>query len=99
MQNEDINTFTQKDLMQHLLQASQHAATREELQAVKQELIADSDKRFGQVDKRFEQIERRFEELRGEIREQGKRHDHLLWALFAGMLAIFFKDHLAKLFT
>ena len=96
MANEDPNTFTQKDLMQHLLHATQHAATREELQLVKQELVADFDKQFEQVDKRFDELK---SELKGEIREQGRRHDRLSWAIFAGMLAIFFKDHLTKLFA
>lgn len=85
MANEDPNTFTQKDLMQHLLHATQHAATREELQLVKQEIVADIDKRF--------------DELKGDIKEQGRRHDRLSWAIFAGMLAIFFKDHLVKIFA
>ena len=41
--NEDAqqNDFTQKDLMKHLLNAAQHAATREELQATKSELKGD----------------------------------------------------------
>ena len=134
MSSEDPNTFTQKDLMQHLLHATQHAATREELQSVKQEIVADIDKRheqidkrfeqvdkrfeqvdkrfeqvdkrFEQVDKRFEQVERRFEqvdrrfdELKMDIKEQGKRYDRLSWAIFAAMLAIFFKEHITKLFS
>jgi septal ring factor EnvC (AmiA/AmiB activator) len=106
MSNEDPSTFTQKDLMQHLLHASQHAATREELQTVKHEIVADIDKRFEQVDKRFEQVDKRFEqvdkrfdELKSDIKEQSKRHDRLSWYLFAGMLAIFFKDQLATLLT
>ena len=106
MSNEDPSTFTQKDLMQHLLHASQHAATREELQTVKHEIVADIDKRFEQVDKRFEQVDKRFEqvdkrfdELKSDIKEQSRRHDRLSWYLFAGMLAIFFKDQLATLFA
>jgi hypothetical protein len=71
--------------MQHLLHASQHAATREELQTVKQEIVADIDKRF--------------DDLKSDIKEQSKRHDRLSWYLFAGMLAIFFKDQLATLLT
>ena len=85
MPNEDPSTFTQKDLMQHLLHASQHAATREELQTVKQEIVAD--------------INKRFDDLKSDIKEQSKRHDRLSWYLFAGMLAIFFKDQLATLLT
>ncbi|MBT7082481.1 MAG: hypothetical protein HN929_13635, partial [Chloroflexi bacterium] len=82
------NTFTQKDLMQHLLNASQHVATREELLDVKSDM-----------DRRFELVDKRFDELRSDIKEQGKRHDRLSWYIFAGMLAIFFKEHLVKLLT
>ena len=110
MANEDSNAFTQKDLMQHLLHASQHVATREELQTVKQEIVADIDKRFEQVDKRFEQVDRRFDELRSDIKaqgdelrsdikEQGRRHDRLSWAIFAAMFAVFFKDQIVTLFS
>ena len=88
MEQQDPNTFTQKDLMQHLLNASQHVATREELQDVK----SDMDRRFEQVDKRFDElrsdIKEQGNELRSDIKEQGKRHDRLSWYIFAGMLAI-----------
>ena len=96
MPNEDPNTFTQKDLMQHLLHATQHAATREELQTVKHEIVADIDKRFEQMDKRFDELK---VELKSDIKSLGNRHDRLSWAIFAAMLAIFFKEHLTKLFT
>ena len=88
MEQQDPNTFTQKDLMQHLLNASQHVATREELLDVKSDM-----------DRRFELVDKRFDELRSDIKEQGKRHDRLSWYIFAGMLAIFFKEHLVKLLT
>ena len=99
MEQQDPNTFTQKDLMQHLLNASQHVATREELLDVK----SDMDRRFELVDKRFDElrsdIKEQGNELRSDIKEQGKRHDRLSWYIFAGMLAIFFKEHLVKLLT
>ena len=83
MEQQDPNTFTQKDLMQHLLNASQHVATREELQDVK----SDMDRRFEQVDKRFDElrsdIKEQGNELRSDIKEQGKRHDRLSWYIFA----------------
>ena len=88
MEQQDPNTFTQKDLMQQLLNASQHVATREELLDVKSDM-----------DRRFELVDKRFDELRSDIKEQGKRHDRLSWYIFAGMLAIFFKEHLVKLLT
>jgi len=108
MQSEtDPNTFTQKDLMQHLLHASQHTVTREEMvaQFIQAEVI--NKERFEQSEKhsnqRFEQAEKhnnqRFDKLTEEIQGQGKKHDRLTWALFAGMLAIFFKDYIVKLFA
>jgi len=103
----DPNTFTQKDLMQHLLHASQHTVTREEMAAqfVQAEVI--NKERFEQSEKqnnqRFEQAEKhnnqRFDKLTEEIQGQGKKPDRLTWALFAGMLAIFFKDYIVKLFA
>ncbi len=120
--SEDINpnSFTQKDLMVHLLHTAQHSVTREEManQFAQSEKVTKErfdhvdrrfeqiekrfeqvdkrfeqvDKRFEQVDKRFEQVDKRFDELKLEIKEQGKKHDRLSWAIFTGMLAIFFKD-------
>ena len=68
------NDFTQKDLMLHLLQVSQHTVTREE---VKDDILAldkkmdisfaNVDKRFEQVDKRFEQVDKRFDSLEKSI--------------------------------
>jgi len=99
----DPNTFTQKDLMQHLLHASQHTVTREEMAAqfIQAEVI--NKERFEQAEKhnnqRFDQVDIRFNKLTEEIQDQGKKHDRLTWALFAGMLAIFFKDYIVKLFA
>jgi len=110
----DPNTFTQKDLMQHLLHASQHTVTREEMAAqftqaevINKERFEQSEKhsnqRFEQAEKhnnqRFDQVDIKFNKLTEEIQGQGKKHDRLTWALFAGMLAIFFKDYIVKLFA
>jgi len=68
----DNNTFTQKDLLQHLLHAAQHSVTREEMivqfsraEKISHENFEQADKmnaeRFKQIDNRFEQIEQRFE--------------------------------------
>ncbi|MBE0469473.1 MAG: hypothetical protein IBX55_08225 [Methyloprofundus sp.] len=114
----DSNTFTQRDLLQHLLQAAQHSVTREEMasqfmraeqlslerfeqaEKVTLERFEQAEKvtleRFEQVDKRFEQVDKRFDEIKLEIREQGKKHDRLSWAIFSGMLAILFKDLIVK---
>ncbi len=100
----DPNTFTQKDLMQHLLHAAQHSVTREEMasqfvqaEKITKERFEHVDKRFEHVDKQFEHVDKRFDELKLEIKELGKRHDRLSWAIFAGMLAIFFKDVIVKI--
>ena len=128
-ENTDSNTFTQRDLLQHLLQAAQHSVTREEMasQFTRGEQLSlerfehaekvtlerfehakkttlerfdQSEKtaleRFEQVDKRFELVDKRFDEIKLEIREQGKKHDRLSWAIFSGMLAILFKDVIVK---
>ncbi|MDF1582797.1 MAG: hypothetical protein RQ733_07740 [Methyloprofundus sp.] len=103
----DSNTFTQRDLLQHLLQATQHSVTREEMasqfmraEQLSLERFEQAEKvtleRFEQVDKRFEQVDKRFDEIKLEIREQGKKHDRLSWAIFSGMLAILFKDLIVK---
>ena len=78
------DAFTQKDQMQRLLNATQHSVTREEMVA-----------QFAQSEsvntERFKQIDRKFDELRQEIKGQGRRHARLSWAIFTGMLAVFFK--------
>ncbi len=70
----DNNTFTQKDLLQHLLHAAQHSVTREEMivqfsraEKLSHENFEQFDKmnaeRFKQVDNQFEQIEQRFKSI------------------------------------
>ncbi len=95
----DPNNFTQKDLMQYLLHAVQHSVTREEMSSQFEQAEKMNQRRFEQVDKRLEQVDKQFDELKLEIKDLGKRHDRLLWAIFAGMLAIFFKDVIVKVLT
>jgi len=78
-QDIDPNTFTQKDLMQHLLQASQHAVTREEMTAQFSQAEQQNKERFEQVGKRFGQAEQqnkeRFEQVEkcfGQAEQQNK---------------------------
>jgi hypothetical protein len=54
MESQNSNTFTQKDLMQHLLQVSQHTATRDELNNVRHELISYIDKRFAKLEDKMD---------------------------------------------
>jgi septation ring formation regulator EzrA len=55
------------------------------------------DKRFEQVDKRFGQVDKRLDMQHEQINAIGKKHDRLLWAIFAGVLALFFKAQLMAL--
>ena len=60
MESEDPNTFTQKDLMQNLLHASQHAATREELDGVRRDLKADIlkvESSISKIDSKFDRLQ------------------------------------------
>ncbi len=67
MQQEiDPNTFTQKDL----LQASQHAVTREEMTAQFRQTEQQNKERFDQVDRRFEQVDKRFEKIDKQLERQ-----------------------------
>lgn len=84
--------FTQKDLMHHLLNATQHSATREELNAVRNDIITDMDRRSEQVDKQLDGI-------KGDIKIIGAKYDKTMLLLFSGMLAIFFKAQILSLFS
>jgi tetrahydromethanopterin S-methyltransferase subunit G len=55
------------------------------------------DVRFEQVEKRFEQVDKRLDIQQGQINAIGKKHDRLLWAIFVGVLALFFKAQLMAL--
>jgi len=73
----DPNTFTQKDLMQHLLQASQHAVTREEMTAQFRQAEQQNKERSEQVEKRFEQVEKRFEHVDKRFEQVDKRFEQI----------------------
>jgi|GEM_PF-877866 len=80
MQQEiDPNTFTQKDLMQHLLQVSQHAVTREEMVAQFRQSEQQSKERFEQIDKRFEHVEQQAKERFEQVDKQfEKQHQAIM---------------------
>jgi len=60
------------------------------------------DQRFAQMDQRFELAEKFNKELIGnlatDIKEQRNKQDRLIWAIFAGILALFFKEYIMKSF-
>ncbi len=77
--------FTQRDLMIQLLHMTQHAVTREEMGAQ----FAKAER---QVDLRFKQVDQRFDRISMQLEKLDKKYDRLVWFLFAGMVAIFFKE-------
>ncbi len=67
------NDFTQKDLMIHLLNVSQHTVTREELK----EDISKLDKRIDGLDKRIDGLDKRIDGLDKRIDGLDKKIDKL----------------------
>jgi multidrug resistance efflux pump len=66
-ENTPTNEFTQKDLMQHLLNVSQHVATREELSEVKAELKQDIAEVKAELKQDIAEIKADISELRADI--------------------------------
>jgi len=58
--------------------------------------------RFDKIDQRFELAEKFNKELIGnlatDIKEQRNKQDRLIWAIFASILALFFKEYIMKSF-
>ncbi len=98
------NEFTQKDLMLHLLNVTQHSATREDVKSDISELsgqvdkrFEQIDKRFEQVDKRFEQIDKRFEQIERKIEKIDAKFDRLQWLIVATIITVLGKDYILSL--
>jgi chaperonin cofactor prefoldin len=108
----NANDFTQKDLMLHLLNVTQHSATREDVKSDILELSSQVDKRFEQVDKRFEQVDKRFEQVDKRFEQVDKRFDkveakidkvdvkfdRLQWLIVATIVTVLGKDYILSLF-
>jgi len=99
--NANANDFTQKDLMLHLLQVSQHTVTREEVKEDISKLDKKIDrleesmlKKFEQVDKKFEQVDKRFDKLEYKIEKVDAKFDKLTWLIIATLMSVFFKDYI-----
>ena len=84
--NIDPNNFTQKDLMIHLLNVSQHTVTRDELKDDNYKLehnlsekidavVKHTDQRFEQTDKILVQIDKRFDSLEKSIDKRFEQVD------------------------
>ncbi len=105
------NEFTQKDLMLHLLNVTQHSATREDVKIDISELSGQVNKRFEQVDKRFEQVDKQFEQIDKRFEQVDKRFDQiekkiekidskfdrLQWLIVATIITVLGKDYILSL--
>jgi predicted nuclease with TOPRIM domain len=86
--NLNPNDFTQKDLMLHLLQVSQHTVTREELK----EDIADLKNDISKVEARFDKVE-------DKISKVDAKFDKIQWLIIVTMFTVLFKDYLISLLS
>ena len=76
--NLNPNDFTQKDLMLHLLQVSQHTVTREELKEDIADLKNDISKveaRFDKVDDKFDKVDDKFDKVEARFDKVDARFD------------------------
>ena len=91
--------FTQKDLMQHLLNVAQHAATREDLAKMRQEFREDSAemrKEFREdladtrkeLNAKFDHVDAKFDRLDTKIDSLRKDMNTNTWKLLGGMTVI-----------
>jgi len=98
--NLNANDFTQKDLMLHLLQVSQHTVTREELKEDIADLkndISKVDARFDKVDAKFDKVDARFDKVEDKISKVDAKFDKIQWLIIATMFTVLFKDYLISL--
>ncbi|MCF7506105.1 MULTISPECIES: hypothetical protein [Vibrio] len=92
------NEFTQKDLMKHLLDVSQHAVTREQLQETERNLNRRIDEvRTEIVDVRTE-LKQDIADVRTEVKEVRSKLDRLQWAIcgtiIVGTVTLLFKEQI-----
>ena len=104
--NLNPNDFTQKDLMLHLLQVSQHTVTREELKEDNESLKSDlkediaelkSDLKEDITELKSDILELRTE-LKSDIQKVDAKFDRMQWLIVATILSVFFKDYILGLF-
>ncbi|UMM06980.1 hypothetical protein MKR81_27870 (plasmid) [Vibrio campbellii] len=103
------NEFTQKDLMKHLLDVSQHAVTREQLQETERNLNRRIDEvRSKLVEVRTElkqdiddvraELKQDIAGVRGEVKEVHSKLDRMQWAIcgtiIVGAATLLFKEQI-----
>lgn len=81
------NEFTQKDLMKHLLDVSQHSVTREQLQETERNL-----------NRRIDEVRTEVADVRTEVKEVRSKLDRLQWAIcgtiIVGTVTLLFKEQI-----
>lgn len=85
------NEFTQKDLMKHLLDVSQHAVTREQLQETERNL----NRRIDEVRTELKDVRT---ELKQDIASVSSKQDRMQWAIcgtiIMGTVTLLFKEQI-----
>ena len=84
--NLNPNDFTQKDLMLHLLQVSQHTVTREE---VKEDI--------SQIDKKLDKLDDKILKLDDKISKVDLKFDKIQWLIIATLVTVLSKDYIFSL--
>lgn len=92
------NEFTQKDLMKHLLDVSQHAVTREQLQETERNLNRRIDEVRTEIAEVRAELKQDITGVRGEIKEVRSKLDRMQWAIcgtiIVGAVTLLFKEQI-----
>ena len=92
------NEFTQKDLMKHLLDVSQHAVTREQLQETERNLNRRIDEVRTEIAEVRAELKQDITGVRGEIKEVRTKLDRMQWAIcgtiIVGAVTLLFKEQI-----
>jgi chaperonin cofactor prefoldin len=95
--NLNANDFTQKDLMLHLLQVSQHTVTREEVK----EDISQIDKKLDKLDDKISNVETNLKldisKLDDKISKVDSKFDKIQWLIIATLVTVLSKDYIFSL--
>ncbi|WP_039977184.1 hypothetical protein [Vibrio jasicida] len=92
------NEFTQKDLMKHLLDVSQHAVTREQLQETERNLNRRIDEVRTEIAEVRAELKQDITGVRGEVKEVRSKLDRMQWAIcgtiIVGAVTLLFKEQI-----
>ncbi|CAK3356755.1 DUF1640 domain-containing protein [Vibrio crassostreae] len=92
------NEFTQKDLMKHLLDVSQHSVTREQLQETERNLNRRIDEVRTEIADVRTELKQDIADVRTEVKEVRSKLDRLQWAIcgtiIVGTVTLLFKEQI-----